>query len=118
MQWRLLQPGAILLGDASEGIASSQTALQISSREVMQCPGLGDRLAQRCPSETRGRCRRRTPSLKVVAAEPERASIRSLVEICLAPPEMTEQHACPGAPSHFGVQVRCHQQRLEQIMAD
>src|SRR5689334_11602984 len=32
--------------------------------------------------------------------------------------EMAEQHACAGASSHFGVQVRCHQQRLEQIMAD
>jgi hypothetical protein len=50
---------------------------------------------------------------KVDAAEPERASIRGSVEICLAPPEMTEQHACPGASSHFDVQVRCHQQRLE-----
>jgi hypothetical protein len=41
------------------------------------------------------------PYLKVVAAEPERTSTRSSVEICLAPPEMAEQHACPGASGHF-----------------
>ncbi len=67
--------------------------------------------------EIRDRCRRRTPLLKVVAAEPERTSTRSSIEICLAPPEMAEQHACWAAWS-FRVQVRCHQQRLEQIMAE
>src|SRR3954453_23969668 len=41
------------------------------------------------------------PFSKVIAAEPERTNIRSSVEIRLAPPDMTEQHACPGAPESF-----------------
>ena len=41
------------------------------------------------------------PALKVIAAEPERTSTRSSVENRLAPPDMTEQHACPGAPESF-----------------
>jgi CBS domain-containing protein len=31
---------------------------------------------------------------------------------------MAEQHASRGAPRHFDVQARCHQQRLEQKLAD